>query len=592
MRDARFRPRPRRLHSGHQLRGHVDASSRLGGAARRRSRARPAHRYLQHPLCREDVEGALAAIRADDHLRGADLIALQEMDAPGVDSIARGLGMSYVYYPAAVHPGGGKDFGNAVLVRGRIVADGKVFLPHLSRGRGMQRVAVWADVDVDGLRFRMYSLHLSADAEMSQRKRLDQVRALVAHARDHPLPVVVAGDFNDRVSVGPAFQSAGYEWVSRDLPATISWFTWDHIFARGLRLPALDRRGVADPRGSSDHRPVWADLEPAGPSTARRTATHTLSVSFFTSPRWRHSSSSICWALFRSLRKLSSIWRANPASRMPEHVLLVQLLGAHVHVARPDDRELAVHHDRLGVHHRGLVLVDLHPRLQQLLEVLVAGLPDRLGVRLLVGEQDADVHPLLRALDHRLADRLVGHEVRVGDVELLARGGERLQVGTAAWDGSRWTASWRARCAGRCSRRRGATGAGNSGKNAGPTRISPRVASATWAQLSTNADWTVAASGPVTCTMLSRHCSSLPALPSHLSATAMPPVKATRAVDDDGAPVVALVEARELAQPRGAEDLDLPAGSLQPLDVLRPGRGAHPSRRGGSAPAPRPSPSR
>jgi endonuclease/exonuclease/phosphatase family metal-dependent hydrolase len=217
----------------------------------------------------KDVTGALDAIRTDEHLRGADVIALQEMDAAGVDAIARGLGLSYVYYPAAVHPGGGKDFGNAVLVRGRVVADGKVFLPHLSRGRGMQRVATWADLDVDGLRFRMYSLHLSADAEMSRRKRLDQVRALLAHAREQKGPVVVAGDFNDRGAVGYAFESAGYEWVSRDLPATVSWFTWDHVFARGLRLPALDRRGVADARGSSDHRPVWADLEPVRSATSR-----------------------------------------------------------------------------------------------------------------------------------------------------------------------------------------------------------------------------------------------------------------------------------------------------------------------------------
>jgi endonuclease/exonuclease/phosphatase family metal-dependent hydrolase len=219
----------------------------------------------------KDVEGALDALRADEHLRGADALALQEMDAPGVEAIARALGMSYVYYPAATHPRGGQDFGNAVLVRGRIVEDGKVFLPHLSRGRAMQRVAAWADVDVDGRTFRMYSLHLSADAEMSRRKRLDQVRALLAHAREHDGPVVMAGDFNDRGAVGYAFQNAGYEWVSRDLPATVSWFTWDHIVARGLRLAALDRRGVGDPRGSSDHRPVWADLEPVPSSTARRT---------------------------------------------------------------------------------------------------------------------------------------------------------------------------------------------------------------------------------------------------------------------------------------------------------------------------------
>ena len=218
-----------------------------------------------------EVERALALLREDEHLRTADVIALQEMDAPSVDRIARGLGMSYVYYPAAVHPKVGRDFGNAVLARGRILKDGKVFLPHLSVGRGMQRVAVWADLDVDGVRFRTYSLHLSADAEMSRRKRLDQLRALIAEAE--PLrAVVVAGDFNDRDAAGYAFESAGYEWVTRDLPATVSrWFTWDHIFARGLRLAALDRRGVvADNRGASDHRPVWADLEPA--STARRTS--------------------------------------------------------------------------------------------------------------------------------------------------------------------------------------------------------------------------------------------------------------------------------------------------------------------------------
>jgi endonuclease/exonuclease/phosphatase family metal-dependent hydrolase len=210
-----------------------------------------------------DVKGALAAIRADENLRGADVLALQEMDPPGVDFIARGLGMSYVYYPAAIHPTGGKDFGNAVLVRGRIERDGKVFLPHLSRGRAMQRIAVWADVDVDGTRFRMYSLHLSADAEMSRPRRLEQLRALVAEADPHDR-VVVAGDFNDRAAVGALFESAGYEWVSRDLPPTVAHlFTWDHIFARGLRLAALDRRGVADNRGSSDHRPMWADLVPA-----------------------------------------------------------------------------------------------------------------------------------------------------------------------------------------------------------------------------------------------------------------------------------------------------------------------------------------
>ena len=186
------------------------------------------------------------------------------MDAPGVDAIARGLGLSYVYYPAAVHPGGGKDFGNAVLVRGRILSDGKVFLPHLSRGRGMQRIAVWADVDVDGLRFRMYSLHLSADAEMSRRKRLDQVRALLADARDLRDPVVVAGDFNDRGAVGYAFESAGYEWVSRG-PAGHGVLV--HLGPRLRPRPAAGR-----PRPPRGRRPAGQQRPPPGVGRPRAAA--------------------------------------------------------------------------------------------------------------------------------------------------------------------------------------------------------------------------------------------------------------------------------------------------------------------------------
>jgi len=78
------------------------------------------------------------------------VVTLQEMDAPGVERLARALGYDYVYYPAAVHPTAGKDFGNAILVRGRILADHKVLLPYPSRSRGLQRIAVAAEQMKDG----------------------------------------------------------------------------------------------------------------------------------------------------------------------------------------------------------------------------------------------------------------------------------------------------------------------------------------------------------------------------------------------------------------------------------------------------------
>src|SRR4029079_19184481 len=45
------------------------------------------------------VDRALAALRSNPALREADILALQEMDAPGTEAIARGLGLNYVYCP-------------------------------------------------------------------------------------------------------------------------------------------------------------------------------------------------------------------------------------------------------------------------------------------------------------------------------------------------------------------------------------------------------------------------------------------------------------------------------------------------------------
>ena len=108
------------------------------------------------------------------------MLALQEMDAPGAERLARALGYDYVYYPAAYHPTAGKDFGNAILVRGRIVADHKLLLPHPSRSRGLQRIAVAADVEVASRRLRVYSVHLETPAEIWPWQRREQVQAILS----------------------------------------------------------------------------------------------------------------------------------------------------------------------------------------------------------------------------------------------------------------------------------------------------------------------------------------------------------------------------------------------------------------------------
>ncbi|PYP97430.1 MAG: hypothetical protein DMD34_03615 [Gemmatimonadetes bacterium] len=65
------------------------------------------------------IDSAIAVLRSAEPLRHADIITLQEMDAPGTSRIADALGMSYVYYPATIHPATNRDFGNAILSHSR-----------------------------------------------------------------------------------------------------------------------------------------------------------------------------------------------------------------------------------------------------------------------------------------------------------------------------------------------------------------------------------------------------------------------------------------------------------------------------------------
>ncbi len=212
-----------------------------------------------------EIDRAIELFQKNHDLQNPDIIALQEMNNAGVDRIARALGMSYVYYPAAFHPQGSGDFGNALLVNGTIESDHKLILPHTSRFRHMLREAVSADVIVDGIRLRAYSVHLETPLQISASDRRDQARAILQDAAGYPGPVVIAGDFNSRNVVGDVFGGAGFQWVTRDAGHTISFFSWDHVFVRGLALKAPPRKGIVlNNNGASDHLPVWAELLPQG----------------------------------------------------------------------------------------------------------------------------------------------------------------------------------------------------------------------------------------------------------------------------------------------------------------------------------------
>ena len=218
-----------------------------------------------------EIDRAIEVLREAAPLRRPDVLCLQEMDAPGTERIASALGMSFVYYPSAVHPKTKRDFGCAILSPWRLLEPGKVVLPVAAAGSGVRRSAVRAVIERGGSRVRVYSVHLPSPFGIGDEERREQVLVLLADAERSKDPVVIAGDFNAR-EVGRLIERAGYTWVTRNIAPTTRFLffgmRFDHVFTRGLADGASRPSCgvVRDNRGASDHRPVWAVV--AGPRSA------------------------------------------------------------------------------------------------------------------------------------------------------------------------------------------------------------------------------------------------------------------------------------------------------------------------------------
>ncbi len=205
------------------------------------------------------IDRAINVLTTRAPLVDADIVVLQEMDAEGTRRIAEALGMAWVYYPAAVHPTRGSDFGNAILSRWPIVADEKLMLPHIGGLRHAQRIATAATVLVGPITVRVYSAHLGTPSDIRPSKRRDQARAIVADAAAYRL-VIVAGDMNSH-GIGKEFVASGFHWPTEHNGFTTAFFNWDHVFLKGFAAPTDDRKVtgiVRDTLGTSDHDPVWA----------------------------------------------------------------------------------------------------------------------------------------------------------------------------------------------------------------------------------------------------------------------------------------------------------------------------------------------
>jgi endonuclease/exonuclease/phosphatase family metal-dependent hydrolase len=221
-----------------------------------------------------EIDRAIEVLRETEALRDPDVLALQEMDAPGTERIARALGMNAVYFPSGVHPKHDRDFGSAILSPWPLEEPRKILLPHGARVSGLRRSAVSAVVVRGGQRIRVYSLHLPSPLAISGGSRKAELRAIAADAASAEGPVVIAGDFNSHGKVAE-LEKAGFLWVTKDLGDTarlavlgigLGGLAYDHVLTKGLRpAPGPGAMGIVqDNRGASDHKPIWAVLEPDG----------------------------------------------------------------------------------------------------------------------------------------------------------------------------------------------------------------------------------------------------------------------------------------------------------------------------------------
>ena len=210
----------------------------------------------------EHIDRASDLLSRPGPLSGADLLILQEMDPASTETLARTLGLNYVYVPSTLHRSTRKDFGVAILSPWVLEDTRKILLPHLHRFRKMRRAAVVATVRTQAGAVRVYAVHFETPFGAGSGVRRDQARTIAADAADTADPVVVAGDFNGTAGARE-LTDAGFTWLTKDVHNTLGPIDLDHILVRGL-CPAGSPAAAKAPdlTNASDHAPVWTVVRP------------------------------------------------------------------------------------------------------------------------------------------------------------------------------------------------------------------------------------------------------------------------------------------------------------------------------------------
>jgi len=192
-----------------------------------------------------------AAVAANLAATGADVVAVQELDAASRDAVAAQLDPTH---PFAV------IVGTVGLWSSLPIVDSAT----LDLGLGWNR-ALWADIDTDAGSTRVYAVHLDS-IRPGQESNRDLMLAELGDSlsRDATSKIVVVGDFNSATTdrafrrltahvtdVGTSSFGLGFTWPSAFPVARL-----DHLLVRGFAPVS----SVVLPSNGSDHRGILVSL--------------------------------------------------------------------------------------------------------------------------------------------------------------------------------------------------------------------------------------------------------------------------------------------------------------------------------------------
>jgi endonuclease/exonuclease/phosphatase family metal-dependent hydrolase len=238
-----------------------------------------------------NIRKASAAFTSGQVMPAIDVLALQEADKQTVRSggvhvareLAAELGMTWVHAPAGIprgikpvqrewwldfeepiqlHDSG--DTGIALISRHSLSDVVRIDLPwHKCPWR--PRLAMAATISFGKKSLRLFNVHV--DPHAASGGQLEQLEAIAEQAEAWGGPTVIVGDFNTLSKQKCTDTRSFLEARSYTTPFQTGTATWR---GSGLRLHAdwiftkdvsVTKSGVGRPLNSSDHWPVWVEIE-------------------------------------------------------------------------------------------------------------------------------------------------------------------------------------------------------------------------------------------------------------------------------------------------------------------------------------------